>query len=472
MTPPTSHSRRWVVPTMLFFILSASLLPVVMSGVAVAAGGSPATSETGISNSILEDSSTGLLAIQQDEQSSENETDDEDEDEGDDESGLLKEIDFPEFPDPGEWVIGALEALTDRALEGIQNSINLINDAFVGLPAPGEPTSPATWDDPENGWWPGVYKAMNWSQAIGIIWLTFQSAISFSYNSQSKRRESWKRQGIAWLLVLGSTFFAPLGLHLFGELASDIVPQGAEFTQSFTDFSRFGVGVIFAALLVFLATNVVALGLIAIFMIYVLAHIAVLFWPIMWAAWSSSGQARSYGSMGIYIYGTLLALSLIQAMFLLVMFHIPWDQGPMGPLGGLLGITAGLLFALVYFPIMMLKQAHIAAAVGLGAAAANSADQALKGPKAAVADRVEQKYEQVWKERNSSGGVSQSRPDLSDRPQVGRVSTSGGSNPGSGSGRGTATRADGKGGRNSRSQRGVDAADVENEQDRINRMYQ
>lgn len=328
---------------------------------------------------------------------------------------------------PSEWVMSALYGLSDRALDEVAASIDAINYAFVGLPAPGEISSPESWHTPEDGWWPGVYFAMRVAQVLGILWLAFQLAISFGYSSQKKRRASWKRQAVAWVMVLGATLFAPLGLHLFGELATSIVPGGQAFTESFGNFAQFGMGVILGAILVFVATSVVALAILAIVAVYVLAHVVVMFWPIMWAAWSSHGQARSYGSTGIYLYGTVCGIAVIQAFFLLAMFHIDWLNGPLGPLGGLVGLTAGLLFSLVYFPIMLLKQAHLAGAVGLGVAAANSAGGVFEGGKSAAVQKVEQRYRETWKSSDSGGG--QSRPS-----DVGAFSSGGSGGGGSASG--------------------------------------
>lgn len=311
---------------------------------------------------------------------------------------------------PKEWVMSAIHGLADRALDEIAASIDVINYVFVGLPAPGEITSPESWHSPDDGWWPGIYYAMYVAQALAIIWLAFQLAVSFAYSSAKKRRAAWKRQGVAWLMVLGTTLFAPLGLHLFGELAVSIVPEGQQFTAGFGEFSQFGMGVLLGAILVFVATTVVALAILAIVAVYVLAHVVVLFWPFMWAAWASHGQARSYGSTGIYLYGTVCAISVIQAFFLLAMFQIPWLEGPLGPLGGLVGLTAGLLFSLVYFPVMLLKQAHLAGAVGLGVAAANNAGGALDDGKTAAVEKVEQRYRETWQSTSSTGGGGQGRP--------------------------------------------------------------
>jgi hypothetical protein len=316
---------------------------------------------------------------------------------------------------PTEWALSMLYGLADRALLEIEASIDMINNTFVGLPAPGELSSPESWHNPTDGWWPGIYFAMGVAQVFGILWLVFQAAVAFSYSSKKKQRAAWKRLGFASVMVLGATLFGPLGLHLFGEAATSVVPEGEQFTESFGDFAQFGLGVTLGAILVFIAAKVVALGILAIVSIYVLAHIVLMFWPLMWAAWSSQGQARSYGSTGIYLYGTVCAIALLQAFFLLAMFHIDWMEGPLGPLGGVLGLVGGLLFSLIYFPITLLKQAHIAGAVGLGVAAANSAAGAFDGPRSAAVRNVEQRFEQKW-QTFRNGGPQQ-------RPQVGQVSS-------------------------------------------------
>ncbi|ELY62627.1 hypothetical protein C492_07810 [Natronococcus jeotgali DSM 18795] len=154
-------------------------------------------------------------------------------------------------------------------------------------------------------------------------------------------------------------------LHLFAELAAEIYPDGEQFVTP-EGAVRFGLGVfLLAGLLVFKGIVVVA-ALIAVIAMHLLTYLSILFWPLSWAAWASHGQARAYGSFGLYIFGVLLALSIIQSLILRFLVYLPLGESIAGTAGSIVLIIFGIGFALVYLPWKLLEKAQVAAALKLG----------------------------------------------------------------------------------------------------------
>lgn len=358
---------------------------------------------------------------------------------------------------PSDWVLSMLWGVAERVFEEIEASVDILASAPVGLPAPGDISSPSTWANPTNGFWPAVYSAMGWTYFLGIMWQVVQTAMWFG-RSPEVRRSQGKRLAISWIMTLGMWIFAPLGLHIFGEAAVEIAPSGEDFMQSPGDFAKFGFGIVLMAILLAVAANVVAIGLIVMFLIYIIAHLTVLFWPLMWPAWASEGQAQSYGAMGIYLHGAVMVIGIIQAIILLMLFNIDFTTSPLGPLGALVAMTAGLLAALVYIPYSVLKNAHGGAAVLLGTGAAMTAGEVMKG-----APDQARNYKMSYEEEYH--GNIEPRPGFAmDAPQrevggVGDTVMSGGEPTRERTGR-------------TYEPRGMDATTWTNdEQDRIDRMY-
>ncbi len=266
---------------------------------------------------------------------------------------------------PGEWAHSVAVYFTTAALNELIALINALHAYAIQVPAPGEATDPSTWTEPESGFWQTVYSVMSWPLVLGIMWLITQFGISFSYDSAEKRRRSWKRVGFAGLMIFGTFVFFPGLLHLFAELAQEIYPDGEQFI-SVDGAVRFGLGVIVLAVLVFFKGIIVIAALVAIIAMNFLTYVVGLFWPLMWAAWASHGQARAYGSFGLFIFGGLLALSIIQSIILRFLIFLPLGESVAGTAGSIVLIAFGVGFALAYLPWKFLQKAQLAASIKMG----------------------------------------------------------------------------------------------------------
>lgn len=304
-------------------------------------------------------------------------------------------------PSPTEWAVDLLTGLFNILLGELEYAVDLFHEWGVGIPAPGVPTDMSSWSDRSqmSAMWRGAVAGHFTSAAIGLLWLMTQ-ALEASTKGPMERRQQYKRIGIAAVLILGGYhFFAPFPFHLFNEFAMEISPDGADFTGSFGNMARLGLGLFFGAIVVLISAGTFAIGLLSIVVVDALTYSTYALWGLIWAAWASDGQARGYGFQGIFTIGAICALALVQAVILDVIFNIPWD-GTAGPIDALLGTAFGLGIAYIYLPWTFLKQTVYAAATAIGTSAA------LAGSKidAAIENRIFEREEQYKEEAAYDSG--------------------------------------------------------------------
>jgi hypothetical protein len=164
-------------------------------------------------------------------------------------------------------------------------------------------------------------------------------------------------------------------------------------------------------------SSVVLIGILVLAVQYFLTHVVVFFWPLAWAAWSLGGYPRSLGTLNIYLWGTLIALNVIQSLLLRMLFELPWGSTDAATaLMSFAATIAGLLVALVLLPYTLLKQSTVGAAVGLGVSA--GADAIADGTSEARerVDDVRERFDDSgrgW--RSPNGGWSDPAEDDSPR---------------------------------------------------------
>lgn len=355
-------------------------------------------------------------------------------------------------PSPTQWAVDLLTGLLNILLGELEHVIDLYHEWSVGLPAPGVYDDISSWSDPDGAMWVGAQAGHFTSAVLGMLWVV-TDAVYTGTKGPKERRKKWTRQGIATVMILGGYhFFAPFYLHLFNSLAIEIAPSGADFTASFGNMARLGLGLFFGGIVVIISSSSFAAGLLSIIFTDGLVYISYAAWGLIWAAWASSGQARGYGLQGIYTFGALGALALMQALVLDVIFNIPWT-GSAGPLAALTGTAVGLAIAYIFLPVVFLRQTVSSAAMAIGTGAALASTQIDSAIENHVIERVEQYREET------------AFSDSSSRPDESGSSVDGSSTVGSGSSSATGSSA-------STSESG-DAGDewVEQERDRIDYHY-
>jgi len=96
-------------------------------------------------------------------------------------------------------------------------------------------------------------------------------------------------------------------------------------------------------------------------------------WPLAWACRAHDGFVKSLGETVTYLFGVVVALKLVQALIVRLLFELPlWGEGAGTTLVSMLMTVAGLAFAFIIFPKNMIDHANDAASVSLGMGAATS----------------------------------------------------------------------------------------------------
>ncbi|MFC4989617.1 hypothetical protein [Saliphagus infecundisoli] len=301
-----------------------------------------------------------------------------------------------------QWFNSWVAAFVDGVLSEVVAAINAIHAIAIQVPAPGEAEDPSSWAEPASEQWQTVFAVISWPLVAAIVWLMAQIGVSFSYDSAEKRRRGWKRIALASVMIFGTWVFAPALLHLFAEVAQGIYPDGEQFVTP-DGAIRFGLGLYLLAILLIFKAIVVVAALVSVIMLHLLTYLSILFWPLSWAAWATHGQAHAYGSFGLFVFGSLLALSVIQSVILRFLIYLPLDGSIAGTAGSIVLILFGLAFALVYLPWKMLEKAHVAAALKLGKGPAQDVGQRMRQAPGEV-HHLARHYRAAYDQRSGGGG--------------------------------------------------------------------
>lgn len=272
---------------------------------------------------------------------------------------------------PVDMARGELKAIAGIFL-GIGKGIpNMVRDGVAAVPAPGQPDRPSTWVNPQNGLWPGVYKASAWTAGLASVVLMAAFGMSFYRSDPYEKRQAWKRVGIALVMVATTWIIPPLLLHLANETAMSVAPNGAEFIQTNAKLAKLGVGLGLGVLLGFLQSGTIAVGLLILGLERALIYVCVFLWPLSWACRAYSGFLKSIGDTFVYLFGVVIVTKLFQALVLRLLADLPWTSGALGVLETFILVVGGLVFALLVLPKEMLAHANDAASIALGTSAAN-----------------------------------------------------------------------------------------------------
>ncbi|WP_066139323.1 hypothetical protein [Haladaptatus sp. R4] len=272
---------------------------------------------------------------------------------------------------PVDMAKGQLKAIAGIFL-GIGKGIaNMVRDSVAAVPAPGQADKPSTWVNPQNGLWPGVYKASRWTSGLAAVALMGGFGMSFYRSDPYEKRQAWKSVGIAFLMVATTWIIPPLILHLANETAVSVAPDGAEFIQTNSKLAKLGVGIGVGALLGLIQSGTIAVGILVLGLERALIYVCVFLWPLAWACRSFSGFLKSIGDTFVHLFGVVIITKLFQALVLRLLADLPWTSSALGVLETFTLVVGGLVFALLIFPKEMLAHANDAASVALGTSAAN-----------------------------------------------------------------------------------------------------
>ncbi|MWG35280.1 hypothetical protein [Halomarina oriensis] len=303
---------------------------------------------------------------------------------------------------PADLFMDILSEFVEVLLGVGEGTIDLFNTFVFQIPAPGVASQPETWTDPNNGLWGGVYGAMGTTVALGVVMIAGAVGVSFLHGDQRSRRAAWRRCGLASLLLLLGIAVPAIVLHATNAVVSALAPSGSEFFQTPGNVGKLGAGVGLALVLGILQTAAVGGAIVVLMLERMLVYMTVYLWPLAWACYAWDGFVKSLGQTIIYLFGVVVAMKLVQALVVRLLFELPWGESVSTSVAATGMTVAGLGFALILFPKAMLDHANDAASVSLGL---NSAHR--QGGKY-VETSMQRGYERIHDSYTTYRGVTES----------------------------------------------------------------
>lgn len=318
------------------------------------------------------------------------------------------------------WAKGALWGAGKQA---IKDGINMVATVISGMPAQGTAGNPSSWIAPQSGLWGGVFDTWKVTVSLGLGLNGIAFTLAFRHKDRYKRRRKWKQCILSLFMIILTFPVTALGLHAAATIGTSVAPSASDFLATPGALAKLGSGALLGFLLLYLFTAVVLVGLLALLLQFVLAHLVVVFWPVAWGLRPFGGTAKSMGDTWIFLYVLLIGLNISQSIVLLTLFNLPWGASSLGTALAPVATVVGLAFALIYLPKEMLEKANDAAAVGLGLSAMNRTNgENVEQAKSEVKGR----YKQV-KEWRGGGNDDSPAPSSGGVPSTGAPGVSSGS---------------------------------------------
>ncbi|WP_238532944.1 hypothetical protein [Halalkalicoccus jeotgali] len=273
---------------------------------------------------------------------------------------------MPSVPGPGDWLEGAIEWIWADIQDGVAGYADELNAAFVGIAAPGEPTSPSSWIMPTGMWnVPAAFYVAATSMsaplwAAGLIYM-------FDIKSRQKQREILRTLIYSAFATL--TGMVLLGLYFNGinTISTAIAPGGNEFVQNGSGIVQLGLGHIVVLVLMAINAGVVIVGGLIMYGIYMLPLVLFAFFPFIVASKAVPVKPlQSTANLGLTALGMLPLLRIIQSLLLRLADMMIWDAVGLGTqIASLLGTAIILAFALLGLPWIFFKNIETASGLAL-----------------------------------------------------------------------------------------------------------
>ncbi len=273
---------------------------------------------------------------------------------------------------PFSWMNGVLEWALNMGTGAVTAGLTHLNSAISNVPAPGSHDNPSSWTNPQNGWWPGIYEMTLWTTGLGVVFVGGAATMAFRHNDPYLRRQKLRQAGVALVMIILTWQVAPFALHFGAQASAAFTPPADHLLSTPNGLGKLLSGGILALILLYGYIGIVVVGLFAIVAQFVLLHMCVAFWPVAWGCKAfGDGTIANLGNFNIWLFGLLIGVNIVQAMFLRLLYLLPWEAGLAGPVFALLGTIVGIGFVAVYLPWSALKTADQAASVGLGMSSMN-----------------------------------------------------------------------------------------------------
>lgn len=316
-------------------------------------------------------------------------------------------------PVPGPWE--SVEKIIRKGIKDIQEAVDEMVTDFNWLlftvPAPGEPLQPATWADyPWEGdgmtnftakWWNSVWR-MYWG-LTGVASISLSALAVYHHTNRSTitgdpiyNQEKTQQAVRALLLTVVGWVALAMYLHGMNILAVGVAPDN--FTSSFGDFGKLGLGVIVGGIILSLESTVILFAVLVLVAQWLLIVFAFATFPVaMVARVSGSNYAQVVSDTIISLLVGLPMLKFVQVLLLRFAYGLPTPLGPSSLLT-IAVMTIGIFLAFIYLPIKgterLLPEAMIATGGALrskGMDGAGTTDSQKAAAVSAQASKVENK---------------------------------------------------------------------------------
>lgn len=254
----------------------------------------------------------------------------------------------PSLPSPREWAEDLLLWIVDQLKTAVIAAIDKFHYILVGVPAPGEPTDPISWNEPQNEVWPAVFAAYGLSSLLALIILCLSTMDAMNISDERIRKKQIGEISKALIWIVAGPLLIGVYLHTANGLALAFTPPGEAFIDTPEKVTALGLGVLVGAVLIKLKLIAILAGLAALAVIYVMIISLAATWPLLRALKASRSQTFSvFGESGLTTFYVLPALRVAQGLMLGMLFQLSWDS----LIVTITTIAVGLSFILIGLPV-------------------------------------------------------------------------------------------------------------------------
>jgi hypothetical protein len=205
-----------------------------------------------------------------------------------------------------------------------------------------------------DGWWQTVWTIYGGLAALVVLPIFVAWIYAWAQDTKTPREREQHVRQLAFTLgmVLGGVLLLPFALHLANQLALGIVPSGTAFMQTPESVATLGLGLALGSVLLLVEAGLVIVALVILFVEWVLVYLLVAAWPVFAVCLGSGNRyLRPYGDSAVVAFVSLLALKLVQAVWLRFLLNLPLSWSDPGMTLMTIGATiVGLGLGFIYLP--------------------------------------------------------------------------------------------------------------------------
>lgn len=269
----------------------------------------------------------------------------------------------------GRRIIGAITVLGGLIFGvfewvGFGRVLRLVLDLVFGIPAPGQPLAPTTWQSPTNGLWPELMAVSQVAVGIAVLLLVIPVLQVAQAKDDRARWQAIRRLLYAGVMIATTWTVLPVVLHLLDQLAYGLSPSVDLWTETRRIPVQGVLAVVVGVFTLIVQPVVLITSLLSMLVLHALIMIGFVLWPIAWtlrivmgatggAMQGTSLTAASVGRTVTTLFTIAVVTKVLEAVLAFVVLHINWAAG----LAECAAFAIGL-GVFVYLPIAMLQNAE------------------------------------------------------------------------------------------------------------------